>query len=75
MPPDAALQPVRTQVHQLAQRCPGRRSPVRAAAVVPCCMACGRWQRWAEFDDAHLPPAAQHDGQRWCCDNQVPRHA
>lgn len=55
--------------------CPGRRSPVRAAAVVPCCMACGLWQRWAEFDDAHLPPAAQHDGQRWCCDNQVPRHA
>lgn len=58
MPPDATDLP-----------CPGRASPVRPVAVVPVCQSCPLWRRFAEMGP-HVPPVAQHDGERWRCDRR-----
>lgn len=58
MPPDVTDLP-----------CPGRASPVRPVAVVPVCQICPLWRRFAEMGP-HVPPVAQHDGERWRCDRR-----
>lgn len=51
--------------------CPGRSSPVRPLARVPVCAGCTWLQRWSDLGPHRRPPA-QHDGQRWRCDDRMP---